>query len=126
MREEVRRALAGLNLQQGSNSQRVGRLICWERPLDGWNKVYTDGAFNTNVGQAAPAGVVRDYNGRWLRSSGSYAIVDVKLWRIYDGSMVTLALDGELGLSAPDNPPQEVDHFLFEDVNGLGTRVVPV
>ena len=37
--------------------------MCWERPLLGWKKLNTDGAFNGDAGLAGCGGIVRDERG---------------------------------------------------------------
>jgi len=43
--------------------------IRWERPLEGWIKLNTDGSSVDNSGLASCGGVVRDENGRWVAVS---------------------------------------------------------
>ena len=51
----------------GSLKNKVMYNISWIRPPTGWCKLNIDGASFGNPGKAEGGGVIRDFEGRWLR-----------------------------------------------------------
>ena len=46
-----------------ASMQKTLRRICWEKPLEGWLKLNTDGSVEGGSGLACCGGVIRDANG---------------------------------------------------------------
>lgn len=69
--------------------QKVLRRICWEKPLEGWLKLNTDGLVEGGSGLACCGGVVRDANGQWVRGFSRRisvtTIFATKLWGLRGG-----------------------------------------
>lgn len=67
--------------------------ITWRKPLEGWEKLNTNGLALGNPGKAGGGDLIRDHNGDWIigfsRSLGSTNNFIVELWALRDG--LTLA-----------------------------------
>ena len=79
--------------------------IRWEKPIQGWWKLNTNGSYCGNTGLAGCGGVVRDDASRWVigfcRSicrTNSFAI---ELWGLRDD----LLLCSNLNINAPEVEP---------------------
>ena len=68
---------------------KVVKRICWERPLRGWKKLNTDGAFNGDIGLAGCGGIVRDERGQWVngfsKRIGLTNSFEAELWGLRKG-----------------------------------------
>ena len=66
--------------------------VRWERPLEGWCKLNTDGAASGNPGLAGCGGIVRDEHSGWLagfsRRIGITTSFVAELWGLRDGLMM--------------------------------------
>ncbi|KAG7545813.1 Ribonuclease H domain [Arabidopsis suecica] len=71
---------------------RVGRLIGWVPPGEGWVKLNTDGASRGNPGVATAGGVLRDKDGNWQRgfavNIGVCSAPLAELWGVYYGLFI--------------------------------------
>ncbi|GLT71848.1 hypothetical protein SLA2020_438390 [Shorea laevis] len=69
--------------------QREPRLICWEKPPEGYFKLNTDGSAHGNPGPASAGGVIRDHMGRWISGFackiGYTSSLRAELWGIREG-----------------------------------------
>ena len=104
---------------------KVVKRMCWERPLLGWKKLNTDGAFNGDAGLAGCGGIVRDERGLWVngfnKRIGLANSFEAELWGLREGlllccnlniSHLVIELDAKAIMDVLGNPSY-VNHVIF-------------
>ncbi|KAK9991108.1 hypothetical protein SO802_026093 [Lithocarpus litseifolius] len=70
--------------------------VKWNKPLDGWFKLNTDGASIGNPGKAGGGGLIRDSSGNWVkgfsRSIGIGTSILAEFWALRDGLSLAVHL----------------------------------
>ncbi|GKV15349.1 hypothetical protein SLEP1_g26146 [Rubroshorea leprosula] len=66
IRDKVYEFYSASPLPSPKNTQKESRLVCWEKPPEGYCKLNTDGSAHGNPGPASAGGVIRDHLGRWI------------------------------------------------------------
>ena len=66
--------------------------IRWEKPIQGWWKLNTDGSYCGNTGLAGCGGVVRDDAGRWIigfsKCIGMTSNFAIEMWGLREGLLL--------------------------------------
>ncbi|GKV38468.1 hypothetical protein SLEP1_g46380 [Rubroshorea leprosula] len=79
-------------LPSPKNTQKESRLVCWEKPPEGYCKLNTDGSAHGNPGLASAGGVIRDHMGRWIVGFackiGYASCLRAELWGIREGLLL--------------------------------------
>lgn len=97
--------------------QKVLRRISWEKLLEGWLKLNTDGSVEGGSGLACCGRAIRDANGQWVRDFnrriGVTTIFAAELWGLREGlllcrdlnlSSLVIELDAESNVLTLKNP----------------------
>ena len=70
--------------------------IRWNKPDQGWFKLNSDGASQGNPGLAGRGGLIRDHDGKWvksyMRNIGQATSVAAEFWALRDGLMLATQL----------------------------------
>ena len=70
--------------------------IRWNKPDQGWFKLNSDGASQGNLGRAGRGGLIRDHDGKWvksyMRNIGQATSVATEFWALRDGLMLAAQL----------------------------------
>ncbi|GKU88076.1 hypothetical protein SLEP1_g2381 [Rubroshorea leprosula] len=79
-------------LPSPKNTQKESRLVCWEKPPEGYCKLNTDGSAHGNPGPTSAGGVIRDHLGRWIVGFackiGYASCLRAELWGIREGLLL--------------------------------------
>ncbi|OMP03175.1 reverse transcriptase [Corchorus capsularis] len=78
-----------LSTQSGSTKAKVEVQLSWDKPLEGWTKLNTDGSRNQTSDNVAIGGVIRGHCGEWVigfsQAIGKCSIDMAELWAIQQG-----------------------------------------
>lgn len=122
-------------------TRKILRRIRWEKPVQGWWKLNTDGSCCGNTGMAGCGGLIRDDAGRWImgfsRSIGMTSSFAAELWGLREGLLLCsnlninaleVELDAKAIMDALDNPSyvNTVISPLLDDCKLLISRIPQV
>ena len=67
--------------KSGRKKQLTSIPVKWNKPIEEWFKLNTDGVSSGNPSKAGGGGLIRDYNGRWIKGfRDSLGMALVLLW----------------------------------------------
>lgn len=70
--------------------------IRWNKPLEGWYKLNTDGVSFENPGKDGGGGIIRDNQGNWVkgysRAIGFTTSITTELWALRDGMNLAIQM----------------------------------